>query len=305
MKLRKLFLALVGAAILPGSIMVASADEVPSTDSLESRLSGAAVSGFNATVGLTGNYLDGTSSVSVVSSFTTSVPFLPSFGFQGDMAVGNFGNNTGEASETFAGHLFWRNPDHAMLGIFADWGNLNAHHFGRLGFEGARYYGPWSVEVLLGIEFGQHVITKFVDEVDISYHFDENFKASVGHRYMSRGHIVNIGFEKQFAAGENVSWSLFGVGETGEDNFTQAFFGVRASLGSQGAVSLQERDRRQNIKVRIPRNLSSITQCAKVDKPFRDTQLLLDLGLVSKLNRTLCGSKSKINKLSSTGIIRP
>ncbi len=264
-----------------------------------------AVDGYNLSVNLSGGSLDGVNSAMLVGSLSTPIPYFTRFGFQLDLALGKYDGVSGTDSGGAAGHLFWRDPQIGMLGIFADFGNINAIHFGRLGFEGARYYGPWTIEVLLGMEFGQNVLTRFVDEVDISYNFNENFKVSVGQRLTSRGHMANIGFEKQFAAYENVSWSIYGVAEAGEDDFNQAFLGVKASYGSAGAKSLQERDRSQGVKVRLPRNLASITQCGKVDTPFRDPQWLYDIALVSQLNTKNCASKSEINALSSTGIFKP
>jgi hypothetical protein len=241
----------------------------------------------------------------LVGSVATPLPYLSSLGFQLDLAIGKYDGVSGTDTGAAAGHLFWRNPDVGMLGAFADFGNINSLHYGRIGVEGAKYHGSWTLNVMFGMEFGQNVLTRFVDEVDISYHFNENFKASIGHRLTARGHLGNIGFEKQFYARKNIAWSVFGLAEAGEDNFTQAFLGVKASYGSKGAGSLQTRDRSKGVRIRIPRNLASITRCGEVDKPFRDPQWLYDIKLVSQLNNIHCASKSDINKRSSTGAFRP
>ena len=264
-----------------------------------------AVDGINGSLSLTGGSLGGAVDGLLVASVSAPVPYLASLGFQFDFASGRYDGVTGSVARAAAGHLFWRNPAVGMLGIFSDYGKLNSLHFGRLGIEGALYHGPWTIDGMLGMEFGQNVLTRFVDEIDISYNFNKNFKASVGHRITARGHMGNIGFEKQFAAYENVAWSIFGTAEAGEDDFSQAFLGVKASFGSNGAGSLEERDRSKGVKVRIPSNLASITQCGKVDTPFRDPQWLHDIKLVHQHNSTHCASKSDINKRSSTGIFKP
>ncbi len=264
-----------------------------------------AVDGVNATVQLTGGVLDGAANGMLVASVSTPLPYLQSLGFQLDLAIGQYDGVAGSDSGAAAGHLFWRNPEMGMLGAYADYGVINSFHFGRIGFEGSKYIGSWSVDVLLGMEFGQNVLTRFVDEVDISYNFNENFKVSIGHRLTSRGHMGNVGFEKQFYATENVAWSVTGLAEAGEDSFTQAFLGLKATFGRNGATTLQQRDRSRSVKVRIPRNLASITQCGNVDAPFRDPQWMYDVGLVSQLNTTHCASKTGIRKRSSTAIFNP
>ena len=286
------------------AVEVAHTENHVDNDRFENSVSGA-VDGINASVSLSGGTLDGVANGMLVASVTAPLPYLSSLGFQLDVALGQYDGVSRSDSGGAAGHLFWRNPDVGMLGLFADFGNVTSFHFGRIGVEGAKYIGPWTIDVMLGMEFGQNVLTRFVDEVDVSYNFNENFKASIGHRLTSRGHMGNIGFEKQFYASQNVAWSMFGTAEAGEDDFSQVFLGVKAAYSANGAVTLQQRDRSRSVKIRLPRNLASITQCGKVDTPFRDPQWLYDLGLVSQLNTNYCASSSEINELSSTGIFKP
>ncbi len=241
----------------------------------------------------------------VVGSVSSPILFFPSFGAQFDLAAGRYDGIVVSQSLAAAGHVFWRNPQIGMFGLYVDYGKLAPLHLGRLGIEAALYGDNWTIEALLALEFGQYVRTRLVDEIDISYYFNENFKASIGHRLTSRGNMVNAGFEKQFASFGGGAWSLFGEAEAGQDSFHRVSAGIRFAFGFGDAETLLQRDRANGVRIRIPRNLASITQCGFVDVPFSDPQWLHDIGLVSRLNTTTCGSKSYISGVSSTGIFNP
>lgn len=269
--------------------------------------SGAAVDGVNFSFGVLGGSLDGSGNGMGLISLSTAMPYFSSFGIQGDLAYGLYDGNSAHNSAAAALHIFWRNPGTGMIGIYGDWGYLSPVHSGRLGIEAAHYSGQWSVEGLFAMEFGQNVYTKFVDEIDVSYYMDENTKVSLGHRFTARGNVLNVGFEKQFGASAGSAWSVFGEAEAGEDDYYQVFAGIRATFGTGSAASLIARDRNSGVRVRIPRNLASITQCALVDNPFPSPKWLTDLGLITSpsTTETLCASKNSLNRVSSSGIYKP
>ncbi len=266
---------------------------------------GNAVDGINATIGVLGGTLDGTGNGMGLLSVSTSV--FSSFGIQGDLAYGLYDGNRASESAAAALHIFWRNPGSGMIGVYGDWGYLSPVHSGRFGIEAAIYSGQWTIEGLIGVEFGQNVYATYFDEVDVSYYVDDNTRISLGHRFSSRGNIVNIGFEKQFGDMVGSAWSVFGEAEAGEDDYYQVFAGLRASLGSGSSATLMGRDRNNGVRIRIPRNLASVTQCAGVDNPFPTPQWLTNLGLIDNgsMTETLCGSKASLNRVSSTGIFKP
>ena len=157
------------------------------------------------------------------------------------------------------------------------------------------------------MEFGQNVYTKFVDEIDVSYYVDDNTKVSLGHRFTARGNVINAGFEKQFGDMAGSALSVFAEAEAGEDDFYQVFAGIKASFGSGGAKTMIGRDRASGVRIRIPRNLASITQCANVDNPFPAPSWLTNIHLITpgSTTETLCASKRSLNRVSSTGIFKP
>ena len=268
---------------------------------------GNAVDGINFTYGALGGIVDGVGNGMGLISLTTSIPYFSSFGIQGDLAYGIYDGTKASSSAAAALHIFWRNPGVGMLGIYGDWGYLSPVHSGRLGMEAAYYNGNWSIDGLFAMEFGQNVYTKFVDEIDFSYYVDDSTRVSIGHRFSSRGNVVNIGFEKQIGEIAGSPWSVFGEAEAGEDDYYQVFAGIKATLGTGSATTLIGRDRASNVRIRIPRNLASITQCADVDTPFAAPEWLTDLHLITpgSMTETLCGSTSTLNRHSSTGIYKP
>lgn len=294
------------ASLLACALNNANADGVLDPKPMAYQSSYKAVDGFNFNFGVIGGSLDGVSNGMAMTSVSLPIPYFSNFGIQGDLAYGLYDGVNADTSAAAALHIFWRNPGVGMLGIYGDWAYLNPVHAGRLGMEGAIYNGNWTLDGFAGMEFGQNVYTKFVEEVDLSYYFDENTKMSIGHRFMARGNVANLGFEKQFAGGPGSAWSLFGEAEIGEDSYFQAFLGLRASFGGN-APSLMARDRQSMVHNRIPRNLAAITQCATVDTPFPAPSWLTNVGLINKGSYTedLCASKRSLNRVSSTGIYNP
>ncbi len=283
-------------------------DAKSSTYQFASQSSGVnAVDGLNLTYGFVGGTLDGVANGMGLISVSTAIPYIPSFAVQGDLAFGYYDGTSADKSAAAALHIFWRDPGVGMLGIYGDWGYLSPIHSGRLGVETAYYSGQWSFDGLFAMEFGQNVYTKFVDEIDVSYYYNENTRISVGHRITSRGNVGNIGFEKQFGEMAGSQWSVFGEAEAGEDDFYQVFVGIKASIGTGAANSLIDRDRNNTVKIRIPRNLASITQCAGVDEPFPAPNWLTDIHLIKpgSMTETLCASESELNAVSSKGIFNP
>ena len=266
-----------------------------------------AVDGLNFTAGLLGGSLDGSANGMGLISLATPFPYFSSFGVQGDLAYGLYDGTRASSSAAAALHIFWRNPGVGMLGIYGDWGYLSPVHSGRLGLEAAHYSGQWSIDGLFAMEFGQNVDTKFVDEIDLSYYVDDNMKVSLGHRLTARGNVANVSFEKQFGETAGSAWSIFSEAEAGQDDYYQVFAGIKASLGNTIATTLIGRDRNSNVKIRIPRNLASITQCANVDTPFPAPKWLTDLHLITpgSMTETLCDSKNTLRKLSSSPIFKP
>lgn len=240
------------------------------------------------------NVLGSASNAMFTASVATPLPIFHNFGAQIDAAAGVY---DGDFTSAAAGlHLFWRDSERGMVGIYGDWAYTDNEHGGRVGVELSSYQDRWSIDALVGMQFGQHFETEFIDEVDLSYYYTDDFRISVGHRLTSRGHVGNLSFESLLNEQGLEGVSVFGEIEAGEDNYVGGFAGIRYAFGSNSS-SLIERDRRSSVQVRIPRNLSSVTQCGNLDVPRPETSLRGE-------QTNLCASEEDINAVSSTGITK-
>lgn len=296
--MRKILVSLMASVgVFVGTNTAISADILDPTPVAQQ----AAVDGINYEFSILGgslqrNVLGSASNAMFTTSIATPIPyFSESFGAQVDLGIGIY---DGDFTSAAAGlHLFWRDPSVGAIGIYGDWGYVDPEHAGRVAGEFAFYNDRWSLDILAGIQFGQHVYTDFVDEVDLSYYATDNTRLSIGHRLTSRGHVGNLAFEHLMDDGGLAGWSLFGEIEAGEDNYVGGFGGVRYAFGSQNSTTLIERDRQSSLTVRIPRNLASVSQCGRLDTIIPETSLRSAIS-------TLCASEDEINALSSAGIAK-
>ncbi len=239
------------------------------------------------------NVLGNASNNMFVGSVATPIPYLHSFGAQLDIAGGSY---DGSFTSAAAGlHLFWRDPNIGLFGIYGDWAYLNPEHAGRTGAEISLYLDRYTIDIFAGKQYGQHVYTEFVDEVDLAYYFTDNFRASIGHRLMSRGHVANFSFEymPQNLSVDGVS--IFGEIEGGEDNYFGAWTGIRYSFGTGSWTTLIDRDRRGDPPTRLSRAIASITQCGDRDMPLPKTWWRGEM-------TNLCASEDEINAVSTPGL---
>ncbi len=242
-----------------------------------------AVDGINFTASALTGAIGGYGNHMFLLSASTPIPYFSQFGAQLDLGIGNYRSDYTSAAGGL--HLFWRDPSIGMFGIYGDYGYVNPEHAGRTGFEASIYMDRFTLDVFVGKQYGQHVFTKVVDEVDLAYYFTDNFRGSIGHRLTSRGNVGNLSFE--YMSDTYAGWSIFGEAEAGEDNYHSAWIGLRYSFGTGGSNTLLERDRNSGLPVRIPRNIASVTQCGNLPEPKPQTWWRSEM-------TNLCASKDEI-----------
>jgi len=248
---------------------------------------GRAVESLGFSASLLGGEQGGAENVMAVGS--VALPLNDRLGFQFDLAAGRYTDTNIDESFTSAAfglHLFRRDPERGMIGLYADWGYTNPEHGGRFGVEGALYRDRWTLGALVGVRSGTNLYTRAFDEIDVTYYFSDGFKGSVGHRYTARGHVANLSAE--FAPAALPGWSLFGEVEAGEDDNRSAYAGLRYVFGGQRQPSLMARDRRAAAPVRIPRNIVDLTRCGTLPEPRTTTFGLREESLV-------CASKEELD----------
>ena len=188
------------------------------------------------------------------ASGALSVPLGTRFGFQLD---GIFGSWNGSGFYGAAGHLFWRDPNTGLLGVYASFARTNqVGNFDRVAFEGELYRGPLSIEVLFGWEGGD-VPGRFFDMADLVYYWNDNVRLSIGHRYTLERHVLALGTEWQLPLQNNIGTSLFLEGRLGERDYRAIWGGVRFYFGA-GDKSLIRRHREDDPRVRLPEDVGLI-----------------------------------------------
>jgi hypothetical protein len=243
-----------------------------------------AVDGLNFKVGALAGVIGGYSNHMLLVTASAPVPYFSQFGAQLDLALGKYRSDYTSAAA--GAHIFWRDPSIGLLGIYGDWGYVNPEHAGRVGFEGSLYIDRWTIDAFVGKQFGQHVYTKTVDEVDLSYYFTDNLRGSIGHRLTSRGNVGNVSFE--FMPEVWGGWSVFGEAEGGEDDYYGGWAGIRYSFGTGSATTLIARDRTGDPRTRIPRNIASVTRCGELPHPKPKTWWRADM-------HNLCASEDELH----------
>ncbi len=232
------------------------------------------MSNFNARWEAFGGVLGGESLGGSVGS--VAVPLGRQFGFQFDSLAGSVGGNfLGGA----AIHSFWRDPSTGSAGVYA--ADVTLNRFGGLnltqvGGEAAHYWGRWSIGGVAGVEFGNSsgdvfpvpggeivdtydIGTRFFDEVDMSYYLTDDFKLSVGHRYLGGQNAAALRTEWAFPLGHGITGSVFAEGFLGGGNFRGVWGGLTFYISpAGGSKTLIEHERQDTVTPWLPDTLFSI-----------------------------------------------
>lgn len=238
------FLALLSATVICASSSAFAADLYVGEPSVPTLLP--AVSGLNGKLALQGGSFD--EEGFGVATGSVSVPLGHAFGFQAD---GLAGVRDGDFVGGVAGHLFWRDPAFALLGVYGSYtrrDDIDAD-ISRLAVEGEYYWNQWSLEVLVGAEFldADNALvaddTNFFDMVDVSFYATDDIKLSVGHRYTGERHAAALGVEVQLPQTiMNQGVSLFAEGRIGEDDYKGVWAGARIYLGDSKSLISRHRE---------------------------------------------------------------
>jgi hypothetical protein len=185
-----------------------------------------------------------------------SLPLGGQYGAQFDGTIGSLDGNTFAAG---AGHLFWRDPSRALLGLYVSetywdrYGGINVAH---VAGEGEYYWGRFTLQGIAGVEFGNsastnististgpvftttttfvdayHVKTRFFDEINLKYYFGDDLSGYVGHRYLGGLNALALGAEIARPLGHGTLASAFVEGRVGENNASGVWGGLKLYFG--------------------------------------------------------------------------
>jgi hypothetical protein len=236
-----------------------------------------AVEGWNAKVEGYGGSIANRSVAGAQGSITAPLP--GPFGIQIDGGGGSFGGNS---FNHIGGHLFWRNPSRALLGIYASntfvnqFGGVSVNH---VGAEGEYYWGRFTLQGVASVEFGNSassgtttttivppaggvgvapgvattstfiqgfdVKTTFFDVVNLKYYFTDDASAYVGHRFLGDRNALALGTEVGLPLSRGIMGTAFIEGRVGEGAFHGIWGGLRFYFGD-GDKPLIARHRTQD-----------------------------------------------------------
>ena len=194
-----------------------------------------------------------------------SIPLGHSFGLQVDgMAASLDGDFIGSA----AGHLFWRDPNVALLGLYGEWVTRDNSGIDtwRIGVEGEYYSGPISIEAIVGYEDAD--VPAFLllsDEdifayADVAFYATPDFRFSAGYRRLNDLDMAALGAEWQLPTDFIGGTSLFAEGRVGDDDYASVWAGLRVYLGAENKTLIR-RHREDDPRGRGSDNVFDYSTC--------------------------------------------
>jgi hypothetical protein len=227
-----------------------------------------AVDGPNVKVAGLGGTFANRSLSGVVGAYT--FPLSTQYGVQIDGGVGRFDSS---AWTEIGGHLFWRNPSQALFGIygsFTQWDRFGGVDVAHVAGEGELYLGRYTLGGIVGVEFGNSVSsstigfvqtpiplgqvntfttasqgfavkTRFMDQINLKYYFNDYFDGYVGHRYVGGKNAAAFGSELSSPLGRGVLGSLFVEARAGEGAYHGVWGGVKLYFGADKSLIARHR----------------------------------------------------------------
>lgn len=250
-----------------------------------------AVSGVNGSVGAYVCRYDGDISGGVLGTFTTPLDQAHGLQIDGALGVNDDGKLIGQAS----GHLFWRDPQVGLLGLYGAYVyNRTDNDGARLGVEGELYRDRITLSGITGWDFGRDKV--FVN-AKLGYYLTDNTKIYAGYLYEGRN-IGAIGAEHLF---DSTPFSVFAEGRLGEDDYKAAFAGVRLYFRGDSSPAKTKADFSGNLG--IGSKISSADQIALNDTPR--SLKTIDREDVVPLWMQLCGDSNPPATVAPTDPTEP
>lgn len=208
-----------------------------------------AVSSANGKIGIAGGFEDqdnvndaGTGRL--IGSYT--MPLGQRFGLQID---GMLGVNDDDFTGGAGGHLFWRDPSRALLGLtigYAEVDRSRTNGFDKditqVGGEGELYLGDITLSGGAGGQWGTRIDDGVYARADIHWYVSENLMLSAGAQYdEEREGLARFGLEYQVPSSSMHGMTVFADGRFGDQDYAHVRAGLRFYFG--GSSSLKHRHR--------------------------------------------------------------
>lgn len=213
---------------------------------------GPAVSAPNGKISIEGGEYDDEGAGLALGSYT--IPLGHSFGLQLDGAVGKIDDDWMNGGGV---HLFTRDPEQYLLGVYTSFHEWNDIKIFRVAAEAELYMNRFSFTGLAGYEdvdvptisSGLQVLNRddehFFGHFDLAYYLTDDLKVYGGYRYLSEISLGAAGFE-YLVRGVGAPISVFAKSRFGDSDHTRITGGVKIYFGADPSKSLISRHRTED-----------------------------------------------------------
>ena len=166
------------------------------------------------------------------------------------MLIGGEERRLGDFVGQVGGHLFWRNPETALFGVYGEFVSRDNPSWDtwRVGVQGEVYLGNVSLEGIVGYE-DTNFPTGISDAedvfayADVAYYFTDDFRVAGGYRRLDGRDIGALGMEYQLQSSLlGGGTSLFAEWRVGTDEYAAVWGGVRIYLGQDKSLIRRHRE---------------------------------------------------------------
>lgn len=172
-----------------------------------------------------------------------TAPLGESWGLQGEAG---FGNVDGNSYSGVAGHIFQRDPESYLVGLFAAYASEDRFDLDatRLGAEAEIYLSQVSIIAKAGYQFSDALGDRAFGEIELRWYLSENFVLGGGSSFDELGSIGHVGAEWQpgIAALPGLAFRI--DSSFGEDDYESIMGGMTYYFGTN--ASLKDRHRKQD-----------------------------------------------------------
>ena len=150
-----------------------------------------------------------------------------------------------------AAHLFTRDPDQYLLGLFAAYASED--NFGleatRVGAEAEIYLNQVSILAKAGYQFSDTVAEGFVGDIELKWYLSDNFAVSGGAGFDENSSVAQGSIEWQpgFSALPGLAFRVDGT--VGEEDYHSVLGGITYYFGAD--ASLKDRHRKQDPELEL------------------------------------------------------
>lgn len=177
-----------------------------------------------------------------------TLPVGQQWGLQIEGGAAGIGNDTIYGT---AAHLFTRDPDAYLLGLYAAY--ASEENFGmeatRVGAEAEIYLNQISILAKAGYQFSDTVTEGFVGDIELKWYLSDNFAVSAGASIDEVSTLAHGSIEWQpgFSALPGLAFRV--DGSLGEDDYHSILGGISYYFGTD--ASLKNRHRRQDPELEL------------------------------------------------------